>query len=170
MLASSTRTRSCVAALLPATLLLSACVPKIKFSQPTPEANSVPAATLASATDVAPADPVGTDLDVQLPAGDPARGESLFFGRENGKFPCSACHSLERDQVLVGPSLYGIGTAAATRAAGYSAEQFIHESIVLPDAHVLEGFARPSIMPGTFGQQMSKQDLADLIAFLMAQE
>jgi cytochrome c2 len=167
---TTTRARSFAAALLSTTLFFSACLPTIKFSPPSPEVDSASTAVPALTAESGPVDPAGADLDAPLPPGDPARGKRLFFGEENGKYPCSACHSLVKDQVLVGPSLYGIGAAAAARVAGYSAERFIHESIVLPDAHVPEGFARPSIMPGTFGQQMSKQDLADLIAFLTAQE
>ena len=43
-----------------------------------------------------------------------------------------------------------------------------HESIVTPGAYVVEGFT-PGIMP-EFGAQMTEQQLADLIAFLMAQD
>jgi cytochrome c2 len=114
-------------------------------------------------------DAAGTDLDVELPEGDAAQGELLFTGQVNGQFPCSACHSLQPDQTLVGPSMAGIATRAATRKDGYTAERYIHESIVLPEAYVVEGFA-PGTMPPTFGAQMTKQQLADIIAFLMTQE
>ncbi len=107
----------------------------------------------------------GTDLNVELPAGDAAMGEQLFNGKVNGQYPCSACHSLQPNQTVVGPSLAGIATTAATRVDGYSAEKYIHESIVLPDAHIVEGFN--PIMPKTFGDQMTKQDLANIIAYLM---
>ena len=112
---------------------------------------------------------VGTDLDVELPKGDPAQGELLFTGKVNGQYPCYACHSLQPGQTLVGPSLAGIATTAATRKEDYSAEMYIHESIVLPNAFVVEGFA-PGLMPQTFPAQMDKQQLADIIAFLMTQE
>src|SRR5574337_943643 len=93
---------------------------------------------------------VGTDLNVELPEGDPAQGELLFTGKVNGQYPCSACHSLQPNQTLVGPSLAGIATTAATRKDGYSAEKYIHESIVLPNAYIVEGFNQ-GIMPQTFG-------------------
>jgi mono/diheme cytochrome c family protein len=112
----------------------------------------------------------GTDLDVELPEGDPAQGELLFKGQVNGQFPCSSCHSLDAGVQIVGPSLAGIATTAETRKEGYDAERYIHESIVSPDAHIVEGFTSPSLMPKTFGELMTKQDLADVLAFLMTQQ
>jgi cytochrome c2 len=126
------------------------------------EAMTQPIATAAPV-----ADAVGTDLNTELPAGDAANGEVLFTGKgAGGKFPCSACHSLQENQTLVGPSLFGIADTAATRIEGYSAEKYIHESIVLPNVYVVEGFAQ-GIMPQTFGTQMTRQEAADVIAYLM---
>ena len=122
---------------------------------------------LAASAPVAPVDAVGTDLNVELPQGDAANGELLFTGQVNAKYPCSACHSLQAGQTLVGPSLAGIATTAAARKDGLSAEQYLHESIVLPSAYIVEGAISPSLMPPTFGAQMTKQELADLIAYLM---
>lgn len=133
---------------------------KTALEQPTQ-----PAATATPNPDAA-----GTDLDIELPEGDPAEGERLFKGEVNGQFPCYSCHSLEPGQTGVGPSLGGIAVTAAARVDGYSAEKYIHESIVLPNAHVVEGFQSPSVMPAIFAEQMTKQQLADLIAFLMTQE
>jgi cytochrome c2 len=148
-------------------LALTACAPKIKFSppSPTPAADATP----TTAAIVLPADPVGTDLNVELPQGDAANGELLFNGQINGQYPCLACHSLEPGSALVGPSLGTIATTAAARKDGYTAELYIHESIVSPNAYVVEGFNQ-GIMPQTFAAQMTKQDLADLIAFLMTKK
>lgn len=120
----------------------------------------------ASAAPAAPVDAVGTDLNVELPQGDAANGELLFTGQVNGKFPCSACHSLD-GVVGVGPSLAGIAATAGARKDGLSAEQYLHESIVQPSTYIVEPFANPSVMPPNFGAQMTKQELADLIAYLM---
>lgn len=144
-------------------LTLAACgSARVKFSDPTEV--GAPTATINAQ---AAAEPVGTDLDVALPVGDAAQGDLLFHGKVNGHYPCSACHSLTPGQTLVGPSLGSIATTAATRKPGYSAERYIHESIVSPNAYTVPGFNQ-NIMPITFGSQMSKQDLADIIAFLMA--
>ena len=147
-------------------LLVAGCgSARVKFTNPT----EVGAATAIPTLEIDGGEPVGTDLDVALPAGDPAQGDLLFHGKVNGHYPCSACHSLQAGQTLVGPSLGGIATSAATRKPGYSAEKYIHESIVSPNAYAAPGYNK-NIMPITFGSQMSKQDLADLIAFLMTQQ
>ena len=45
-----------------------------------------------------------------------------------------------------------------------SLDQFTHESIVNPGAYVESGYQ--NIMPSTFGQNLSPQQLADLVAYL----
>jgi hypothetical protein len=67
---------------------------------------------------------------------------------------------------LIGPSLYGIGAAGATREAGKSAEQYIREAITKPDAFVLSGF--PAVMPTTFGSLLTEKQLNDLVAYLIS--
>jgi hypothetical protein len=46
--------------------------------------------------------------------------------------------------------------------------QFILESIVNPDAEVTEGFA-DNLMPEDYGQKLTEEQLADLVAFLKPQ-
>jgi len=108
---------------------------------------------------------VGTSLDVALPAGDATNGKVLF----DVTYGCAACHSLEADKVIVGPSLAGIGNTATTRKSGYDATMYLHESIVLPNEFMVEGFAS-GLMPANFGDRLSAQDLADIIAFLLEQK
>ncbi len=106
------------------------------------------------------ADVVRTELSV-LPVGNANGGEQVFTSTG-----CRACHSLEPDVRTVGPSLGGIASRAATRKLEYSAEMYIYESIVAPRAFVVPGF-NGDVMPAGFKQQLSKQQLADLLAFLM---
>jgi cytochrome c2 len=107
---------------------------------------------------------VGADLSVTLPTGNAANGQELF----EAPYGCSACHSLEADKVIVGPSLAGIANLATTRKSGYDAAKYIHESIVQPKSFMVQGFA--DVMPVNFGERMSAQDLADIIAFLLEQK
>jgi mono/diheme cytochrome c family protein len=94
------------------------------------------------------------------------RGKDLFaqsvIGTEAG---CSTCHSLDADVVIVGPSLAGIGTRAATRVAGTSAEDYIKESIVNPDAYLVEGFPAGT-MPQVWGEVLTESQLSDMVAYL----
>jgi mono/diheme cytochrome c family protein len=97
-----------------------------------------------------------------LPAGSAASGEQVF----NGDAACAACHSLEPDLTIIGPSVAGIAARAATRKPDYSAELYLYESIAHPSAFVVEGF-QPNLMPADFGSRLSDQQLADLVAYLM---
>jgi mono/diheme cytochrome c family protein len=99
----------------------------------------------------------------RLPAGDPEAGEQVFR-REAG---CSACHSLEAGERVVGPSLAGLAARAGSARPGYSAEMYVYESIVAPDAYLAAGF-QGGIMPGGFAQRLDERQLADLVAFLLS--
>ncbi len=126
---------------------------------------------------------VGSDLAKPLPPGDPKRGEALWnqeVKQASGMAAsCKACHSLKPGEVMVGPSMAGIATLAAERirAPDYKGqaktpEEYIRESIQQPNAYIVEPdkyAAAPGVskMPANLGNQMSAQDLADLIAFLM---
>lgn len=129
----------------------------------------IPEVTLPTA--VAPSyEPVGDDVSVELPVGNPERGQTLFTGEElapdGTNLACSSCHSLD-GSVIVGPSLQGI--ASEELPAGYdSLDTFLHESIVQPGAYKVPGFENVN-MPDTFGERLDAQSLADLIAFLKTQ-
>jgi cytochrome c553 len=100
-----------------------------------------------------------------LPEGDAAAGEALFNGSGDGaELACHACHTLD-GTTRVGPSLQGISGRVPD---GYdSAEAYLYESIVDPNAYVRDGF-QPDIMPDHF-DTLDPQTLADLIAFISQQ-
>ena len=50
---------------------------------------------------------------------------------------------------MVGPSLANIGNDGATRVAGQTAEQYIHESIVNPNAFTANKCPYSDCIPGT---------------------
>jgi len=122
-------------------------------------------------------DAIGSDLTVELPTGDPARGEQLWnkgVSFASGKpAPCSACHSLVTGQEpTTGPALEGIGARAATPVPGQDAATYIRHSIQAPGDFLVPGekfvtAEGKSVMPATLGNDMDAQDLADLIAFLL---
>lgn len=96
-------------------------------------------------------------------AGDPvAHGEQLFT--QQG---CVACHSTG-DDTIVGPGLAGLKARASDRVAGMSLEEYVHQSIVDPNAHVVEGFN--PVMPPNFGDIMSEGEIDDLVAYLLSLE
>jgi mono/diheme cytochrome c family protein len=86
--------------------------------------------------------------------GDPAAGKEVFAQRG-----CETCHALADagSTAEVGPNL--------DEALQGQDAAFIQESIVEPDAVVAEGFS-PDLMPENYGEQLSEQELADLVAYL----
>lgn len=93
------------------------------------------------------------------------RGEAVF--KSNG---CIGCHTLGSiSSGTVGPNLTHIGTVGATRKPGMSAADYVKESILNPNAYVVQGFPQ-SVMPQNFSQVIKPDDLSDLIAFLVAQK
>jgi mono/diheme cytochrome c family protein len=112
---------------------------------------------------------VGTNIQAQLPKGDPTSGEKLAVA--NG---CTACHIDNPTGPPWKPTADqpGIGDRAAQRInqAGYTgkastADQYLFESIVNPSAFLVPNFA--DIMPKNFGTQLTAQQTADLIAYLL---
>jgi cytochrome c551/c552 len=90
-------------------------------------------------------------------------GEEIFVSAG-----CSACHSLNPGDVLVGPSLSGIGQRAGAVVPGMSAEEYIRASILDPGAYVVDGFSG-SLMPGNYDQVLSAEQLETLVKFLLGQ-
>jgi mono/diheme cytochrome c family protein len=107
----------------------------------------------------------GGDDGATPAGGDPQVGQQVFA--EVAAPACSSCHSLQAGEIVVGPSLAGIANVAGQMVSGQSAEAYLHESIVDPDAYVVEGF-QAGIMPSSYGTQLSEQQINDLVAYLMA--
>lgn len=78
---------------------------------------------------------------------------------------CASCHATQPDMKIVGPSLHGIATIAATRIPGMDAEAYLIESVLDPGSHVIEGYQ--DLMPNTFGKTLSGDDLDALITYLL---
>ncbi len=52
-------------------------------------------------------------------------------------------------------------------ASATSAEQYLFESVVMPNASVVEGF-QPNLMPQNYADRLSAQDAADLLAYMLS--
>ena len=100
--------------------------------------------------------------------GDAANGEKLYNQVTIGSASapgCVPCHSMEPDVVLVGPSHAGLGNRAGSYKEGMSAEEYLRESIVDPDAHLVEGFT-PGVMYQNYATELKASEVNDLIAFM----
>lgn len=100
-----------------------------------------------------------------------AYGRSIFQ-----QYACGGCHTLDDagGAGQVGPSLNQIGSIAATRVAGQNVEEYILNSIVKPGDYVVPecpaGACPPGVMPATFGEQMSEEELNALVTYLASQK
>jgi cytochrome c oxidase subunit II len=89
-----------------------------------------------------------------LPEGNAEAGATVYEAQA-----CGSCHTFEPagTEAQIGPNL--------TESLEGDDAEFIRSSIVNPDAEIAEGF-QPNIMPKDYGEKLSDQELADLVAFL----
>jgi len=82
------------------------------------------------------------------------------------QFGCGGCHTFKPAAATgaVGPDLDNLKTYAANAHRG-TLEQFVHESIVAPGAYIAPGYQ--DLMPHTFAQQIPKNQLAQLVQYLV---
>ncbi len=102
--------------------------------------------------------------------GDPARGEQVF-----NEVGCSGCHAVETGTSGVGPSLADTVAQAANiiqqdnyQGEATSAGGYVRESIVSPEAHIRGGYS--AVMPTNYQDQLDRQQIEDLVAYIMSQE
>jgi cytochrome c551/c552 len=80
---------------------------------------------------------------------------------------CSSCHTWAPAKATgkIGPNLDDISAdykAWSSSNAGKSVSDFVHESIVKPDAYIAKGFSK-GIMPTTFGSSLKPDQLNALV-------
>jgi len=96
------------------------------------------------------------------PRSDLEKGQRIFSQN------CSSCHSTTPGQVIVGPSLAGVGERAETPVPGLVARDYIRQSILDPEAYTVDGF--PSLMPTNFRNRFNNEQLDLLIGYLLTLE
>ncbi len=110
-----------------------------------------------------------TTDDAGSAIGNVSNGDRLFnqatIGPNNAP-GCITCHSLEPDVVMTGPSQYDVGARAAGRVPGLSAEEYLRQSIVEPNAYLVEGY-EAGVMYQTYGEELSEQEINDLVAYML---
>ena len=111
----------------------------------------------------------------------PVSSDPIELGRAtfNATPPaCAACHSIAPNVNIVGPSLAGIASTAATRIRGADyhgqakdAAGYIRESILAPNAHVLSGptysAGGRSLMPSDYAQTLKPEQVDHIVAYLL---
>jgi putative membrane-bound dehydrogenase-like protein len=95
--------------------------------------------------------------EVKVTAGDPKRGEDLFYTSPIAA--CATCHTAKGKGGDVGPILDGIAVRAD--------KPYIVESLMDPNAKLAKGFENLTISPmPPLGVILKEQDVADILAFL----
>lgn len=155
--------------------------PRIRLLRQLPTSPGLHRVRFLAAADDAGAPVILYDASVELAPGqvaalhlknarigaDPEAGRRIFMETSAGaNVGCRICHSLQPGETLVGPSLAGVATRAGTAVPGLSAEAYLRQSIVEPDAYVVPGFP-PGQMLSDLAGELSPQQLDDLVAFLL---
>jgi mono/diheme cytochrome c family protein len=100
-----------------------------------------------------------------LPEGIAANGETQYSASG-----CIGCHG----GGLSAPNTEGTWTRVLEERLeepefeGWTGEEYLYSSIVNPHAYLVEGYG--PLMPNIFGQTLTQQNIADLIAYLETQE
>jgi ferredoxin/mono/diheme cytochrome c family protein len=96
------------------------------------------------------------DVDAEL-------GRQVFESSEAG---CTVCHSLDPGVRLVGPSLFGVAVLAGDRVSHLTAEGYLRESILAPDAYVVDGYPAGQMLD-IYEETLTEDEIDALVAYLM---
>ncbi|MGD2059426.1 MAG: hydrogenase iron-sulfur subunit [Acidimicrobiia bacterium] len=94
---------------------------------------------------------------------DAEAGRRVF---ESSRAGCTVCHSVDPGVQLVGPNLAGVALTAGERVSGMTSEQYLRQSIVDPDAHVVDGFPAGQMLD-IYEETLSTDEIDALVAYLM---
>lgn len=106
--------------------------------------------------------------------GDAGQGKKLYESSTLGPKSaegCVTCHNYDESQGESDKAPYtaGTGTRAETRVPGLTAEEYIRESIMTPNAYVVENY-KEGDMYQEWGKDLSEQQLADLVAYILSEK
>ncbi len=103
------------------------------------------------------------DVIAAMANADLAHAEQLALS--NG---CIGCHALDPAMQMTGPTWYNIGNTAVGRVPGESPGLYLYHSIANPGLYSVPNYPA-GVMPATYVDTLSTQDMADLVAYLLAQ-
>ena len=93
-----------------------------------------------------------------LEGANPSNGDKLI-----DQYECGTCHRKAAERIA--PSFVGIAGRAATRRPPLTAAAYLYESIITPDAYVVEGYA--GAMLKSYPERLTDRELGDIIAYLL---
>jgi mono/diheme cytochrome c family protein len=142
-----------VVVLFVVSLVLSVQPEPVQGEEIAPGAAEAPAASLPKEGDF-------VKITDGLPPGNAENGAKLFVSSG-----CVGCHSQKKDERLVGPTFYNLWNTAETRVPGLGPKEYLYQSIVDPNAHVVPTF-QPNVMQQNFAALLSPQQMADILAWI----
>ncbi len=83
-------------------------------------------------------------------------------------FNCLDCHSMDPEEVLLGPPFDAALLQGQAEARGMSPEAYVMEAIVRPRAVERDGFPKET-MPDDYGERLSAAQLEALIGYLLGE-
>lgn len=102
------------------------------------------------------------------PEPDVVLGRKLFEGAGLGaNLGCEICHSIRPGEDGVGPSLAGIGSTAGDRVEGMGAEEYLRQSILDPDAYIVDGYRSGQMLEG-YRERLSGAEVDALIKYMLS--
>lgn len=96
---------------------------------------------------------------VLLENADPARGDALI-----NQYDCAACHRIGAANGIA-PAFDGIAARAEDERPPLSAAAYLYESILEPQAHIVDGFL--GSMPQNYRSRLTDEQIGDIIAYLL---
>ena len=88
---------------------------------------------------------------------------------------CNSCHITtglpEVDAAMLGPDQTNLGAIAATRREGYTAEEYLRESILEPSVFLVEECPLGQclqVMPENYGDLLSEEEVDAIVAYLLS--
>ena len=88
---------------------------------------------------------------------------------------CNSCHITtglpEVDAAILGPDQTNLGAIAATRREGYTAEEYLRESILEPSVFLVEECPLGQclqVMPENYGDLLSEEEVDAIVAYLLS--
>lgn len=78
---------------------------------------------------------------------------------------CASCHATSGETIIVGPSLQGVGTRAASRREGMDAREYLESSVNNPSGYLVEGYN--DLMPPTLAKALSQEEVDAIVAYLL---
>lgn len=80
-------------------------------------------------------------------------------------YECHVCHIDGGGRIA--PAFVGIAQRAETEVSGLNAAEYIYQSIVYPDVHVVKGYS--NAMPANYPSRLTEREIGDIVAYLLTQ-